>query len=169
MSKGSIESLDLPSQYRLGVTYDKENHHCMSMRLNKGILGVKDPSSQEFKELTLFYPETDTNLNKAGVPADGQAVGEKLEDVRTSIEVERARIDSLMSATVPSAESELAGIRIGYDGTTYSDAGNAVRDQIKTLLNRIKLLEKDNLALKSKVSELTSLISGNTIGYEEEA
>lgn len=141
----------------------------MSMRLNKGILGVRDPSSQEFKELTLFYPETDTNLNTAGVPADGQAVGEALEDVRTDIDVERARIDSLMSATVPSAESELAGIRIGYDGTTYSDAGNAVRDQIKTLLNRIKLLEKDNLALKSKVSELTSLVSGDTIGYEEEA
>ena len=141
----------------------------MSMRLNKGILGVRDPSSQEFKELTLFYPETDTNLNMAGVPADGQAVGEALEDVRTDIDVERARIDSLMSATVPSPETELAGIRIGYDGTTYSDAGNAVRDQIKTLLNRIKLLEKDNLALKSKVSELTSVVSGDTIGYEEEA
>ena len=169
MSEGSIESHDLPSQYRLGVTYNKENHHCMSMRLNKGILGVRDPSSQEFKELTLFYPETDTNLNKAGIPADGQAVGEKLEDVKTSIEVEKARIDSLMSATVPSPETELAGIRIGYDGTTYSDAGNAVRDQIKTLLNRIKLLEKDNLALKSKVSELMSVVSGDTIGYEEEA
>ena len=140
----------------------------MSMRLNKGILGVRDPSSQEFKELTLFYPETDTNLNTAGVPADGQAVGEALDDVKTSIEVEKARIDSLMSATVPSPETELAGIRIGYDGTTYSDAGNAVRDQIKTLLDRIKLLEKDNLALKSKVSELTSLVSGDTIGYEEE-
>ena len=141
----------------------------MSMRLNKGILGARDPSSQEFKELTLFYPETDTNLNTAGVPADGQAVGEALEDVRTDIDVERARIDSLMSATVPSPETELAGIRIGYDGTTYSDAGNAVRDQIKILLDRIKLLEKDNLALKSKVSELTSLVSGDTIGYEEEA
>ena len=141
----------------------------MSMRLNKGILGVRDPSSQEFKELTLFYPETDINLNKAGIPADGQAVGEALDNVKNSIEVEKARIDSLMSATVPSPETELAGIRIGYDGTTYSDAGNAVRDQIKTLLNRIKLLEKDNLALKSKVSELTSLVSGDTIGYEEEA
>ena len=141
----------------------------MSMRLNKGILGVRDPSSQEFKELTLFYPETDINLNKAGIPADGQAVGEALDNVKNSIEVEKARIDSLMSATVPSAESELAGISIGYDGTTYSDAGNAVRDQIKILLDRIKLLEKDNLALKSKVSELTSLISGDTIGYEEEA
>ena len=140
----------------------------MSMRLNKGILGVRDPSSQEFKELTLFYPETDINLNKAGIPADGQAVGEALDNVKNSIEVEKARIDSLMSATVPSPETELAGIRIGYDGTTYSDAGNAVRDQIKTLLNRIKLLEKDNLALKSKVSELTSLVSGDTIGYEEE-
>ena len=140
----------------------------MSMRLNKGILGVRDPSSQEFKELTLFYPETDINLNKAGIPADGQAVGEALDNVKNSIEVEKARIDSLMSATVPSPETELAGIRIGYDGTTYSDAGNAVRDQIKTLLNRIKLVEKDNLALKSKVSELTSLVSGDTIGYEEE-
>ena len=150
------------------MTYDKENHHCMSMRLNKGILGVRDPSSQEFKELTLFYPETDINLNKAGIPADGQAVGEALDNVKNSIEVEKARIDSLMSATVPSPETELAGIRIGYDGTTYSDAGNAVRDQIKTLLDRIKLLEKDNLALKSKVSELTSLVSGDTIGYEEE-
>ena len=140
----------------------------MSMRLNKGILGVRDPSSQEFKELTLFYPETDTNLNKAGIPADGQAVGEALDNVKNSIEVEKARIDSLMSATVPSPETELAGIRIGYDGTTYSDAGNADRDQIKTLLDRIKLLEKDNLALKSKVSELTSLVSGDTIGYEEE-
>ena len=73
--------------------------------------------------------------------------------------MERGRIDAISATTLPSAETELAGIRVGYDGTQYTDAGNAVRDQILALLDRIKALENDNMALKASVSQLTSSVA----------
>ena len=67
--------------------------------------------------------------------------------------MERGRIDALSATTVPSTETELAGIRVGYDGAQYSDAGNAVRDQILTLLDRIKTLENENMELRLFISQ----------------
>lgn len=45
-----------------------------------------------------------------------------------AIAVERARLNNLVSAGTAS-DSELVDVRVGYDGTTYTSAGEAVRDQ----------------------------------------
>ena len=128
----------------------------MSIRLSNGSIGIKDPVSQEFVDIPVFIPETDTDLTETGIAADSKAVGDALQVLRDSIAVERGRIDAISATTLPSAETELAGMRVGYDGTQYTDAGNAVRDQILALLDRIKALENDNMALKASVSQITS-------------
>lgn len=54
---------------------------------------------------------------------------------KEEIAVERARIDKF--TTLPegstTGDAELQDIRIGYDGTTYENAGTAVREQIKNV------------------------------------
>ena len=131
----------------------------MSIRLSNGSIGIQDPVSKEFIDIPVLTPETDTDFTETGIAADSKAVGDAIQALRDSIAVERGRIDAISATTLPSAETELAGIRVGYDGTQYTDAGNAVRDQILALLDRIKALENDNMALKASVSQLTSSVA----------
>lgn len=131
----------------------------MSMRLSNGSIGIKDPVSKEFIDIPVLTPRTDINLTQTGIAADSKAVGDAIQALRDSIAVERGRIDAISATTLPSADTELASIRVGYDGTQYTDAGNAVRDQILALLDRIKTLENDNMALKASVSQLTSSVA----------
>ena len=128
----------------------------MSIRLSNGSIGIKDPVSQEFIDIPVFIPETNTDFTETGIAADSKAVGDAIQALRDSIAVERGRIDAISATTLPSAETELAGIRVGYDGTQYTDAGNGVRDQILALIDSIKALENENIALKASVSQLTS-------------
>ena len=91
-------------------------------------------------------PITDAALNKMEVGIDG--VNKKVGNVRSQIkdientkanksdlEVQKNRIDNLatLEAGSTTGDAELQDIRIGYDGRTYSNAGNAVREQIKKL------------------------------------
>lgn len=57
-------------------------------------------------------------------------------DLQEQIKVERARIDNIASIEdgSTSGDTELQDIRIGFDGTSYSDAGNAVRAQARSAL-----------------------------------
>lgn len=57
-------------------------------------------------------------------------------NLQEQIEVERARIDNIASIEdgSTSGDTELQDIRIGFDGTSYTDAGNAVRAQARSAL-----------------------------------
>ena len=131
----------------------RRRYNSMSMRLSNGSIGIKDPVSKEFIDIPVLTPRTDIDLTQTGIAADSKAVGDALQVLKDSIAVERGRIDALSATTVPSTETELAGIRVGYDGAQYSDAGNAVRDQILTLLDRIKTLENENMELRLFISQ----------------
>ena len=53
--------------------------------------------------------------------------------LKNAINVEKSRIDNLLTAETLDANSELIDIRVGYDGTTYDSAGDAVRTQVNEL------------------------------------
>ena len=54
------------------------------------------------------------------------------------LSVLKSRVDQLFnSGDLPNANTEITDIRIGYDGTIYSTAGNAVRQQITDIMDMI--------------------------------
>ena len=94
----------------------------------------------------------DNTLTVSGQAADAKATGD-------AIEIERNRITNLATLGEGSTtgDAELQDIRVGADGTTYSNAGTAVREQITDL--------------KQDISDLgLSVVNGKlNITYEEVA
>jgi len=92
------------------------------------------------KRFTGEVSSVDATLTVSGQAADAKATGD-------AIEVERSRITNLATLGEGSTtgDAELQDIRVGADGTTYSNAGTAVREQISDL--------KEELEHKSGLSD----------------
>lgn len=79
------------------------------------INGIKDSGVQELNDL----------ISKYGIRVN-------------DLSVLKSRVDQLFdSGNLPNANTEITDIRIGYDGTIYSTAGNAVRQQIADIMDMI--------------------------------
>lgn len=83
------------------------------------------------------------------------SVEPRLESAESDINVLDARVSQIIapSGEAPSA-AEVSDIRVGYDGVTYPNAGDAVRNQVSKLDNSIyqgsavrEILNVDNVAL----------------------
>lgn len=83
----------------------------------------------------------DRTLTKSGFAADAKETGD-------AIALNRARINNLSTLKDGSTtgDAELQDIRIGYDGTNYANAGEAVREQIQALHSTLRLGEITILA-----------------------
>lgn len=116
-------------------------------------------SSHEFTELQKLIAEASTlaaklsevedarNIN--GVQYGSLGLGIRTEfskkASKNELQVERARIDALTKLKEGSTtgDAELQDIRIGHDGTSYENAGAAVRGQIGQLSNEIDVISSD--------------------------
>lgn len=99
-------------------------------------------------------------------------LSEKATDLQNQIDVERARIDLIGSLEEGSTtgDAELMDIRIGYDGTTYDTAGQAVREQVSDIRGELKAVKIDAIYderlgdLSFNVTEV--LESAYSVGFE---
>lgn len=82
-------------------------------------------------EYKLSYTASDINTKLGKV--------DQIDNLSNEIAVERARINSLTALPEGSTagDAELQDIRVGVDGTTYSTAGEAVREQYKTIVEAV--------------------------------
>ena len=102
----------------------------------KILKGIKFPGLED----TYIIPEglsSEDEIIDSPVPFDADTLnGRDASYFDNQIAVERARIDNLTSLDEGSTtgDAELADIRVGYDGTTYDSAGDAVRGQAETAI-----------------------------------
>ena len=84
---------------------------------------------------------------------------EAIADNTTAIAVERARIDAftVLPEGSTTGDAALEDIKIKADGTTSDTAGNAVREQINTLDDKI---DEEVSKLSSEIEELTEVVGG---------
>lgn len=66
------------------------------------------------------------------------------QDVKDEVAVERSRINNLIKLEPGSTtgDAELADIRVGYEGTIHTTAGNAVRNQVTSIERRLSSVVK---------------------------
>ena len=104
----------------------------------------------EYGELGLQFCEDKSVIIKVG---DGETPYENLKDIKipgyakeVSIDLLNTRIDNIIAlpeGSIPN-DAELVDMRLGYDGITYGSAGQAVRNTISSVDEKIENL-KENL------------------------
>lgn len=97
-----------------------------------------DISLSLYNQLVTKVAQNNADLEKFKISVNTDIIQERTER-KTEIGVERARIDQIIKLPEGSTtgDAELADIRIKYNGSTSSTAGNAVREQISDSMKNI--------------------------------
>ena len=134
-----------------------EQNDTIQYMLDEGLLIEIGEVFDEWLEDGTF----NTLINKTGLKKVNDRIDESKAQLSQEINVERKRIDSFktLQAGSTTGDAELQDIRIGHDGVTYSNAGTAVREQIKRIASKIitstNVLFLDNLTHDYEINPQT--------------
>lgn len=135
-------------------------------KIRIGLFGVKDNTTITSDVVTYNVSQgaITTGLKPSDPTPDiyAQLIGQ-YSNLGAEIDVERKRIDEIVSGATADANAELIDIRVGADGTVYDSAGDAVRSQFKMIkeVNALAIVNeasgKEIIATDSSDNEFKNL------------
>ena len=120
--------------------------------------GTKVLSAKQGKELKTQIDNNKSEL-EAKINSNKEEVDSQIKEKanKVDLEIEKRRIDNL--TTLPegstTGDAELIDARIGADGNTYDNLGNAVRTQLTNLNTRIDNLASQEIKVVFKERQIT--------------
>lgn len=162
----------------IDYVYDGNNYAFIGWSAddNASKVYVQDKEPVDIKEGSLWLDTdedsifSDEELAKIG-KIDGLVAGQAR--LATDIAVERARIDQFVTLEEGSTtgDAELQDIRVGWDGTQYPTAGDAIRSQVKhyiqTINNGVYTIIPSNYKANLTVTQHEGVVSAKFIKPED--
>lgn len=138
---------------RASVLLGKDGESAYAIACRNGFEGTEE---EWLDSLNGGLITVDEQLYRSGHAADAAVTGNRLSGISKEVAVERARITNLAKLNEGSTtgDAEIQDIRVGYDGTQYQSAGEAVRGQAN------KVLTEQDKNISANIGNLLSYIPG---------
>lgn len=150
---------------------DSEARATLATKANQSAVDSLSQNKADKSSLQVLASEVAGKASQSSVTALTAEVSTKASSIQLGIvkddlDTLEARVDELTELPEGSTagDAELADIRIGYDGTTYPNAGTAVRTQVSDLHDDVNKTVEDIFDSNSRLAEYVPItyVQGNT-------